>query len=235
MPHTAFIQIADLMPGVKRRLANRADVDASSPYWIRDSIRELTNDFPFEELKDFGEEKQLTINESKYHIDDFTLGGEDLTDINFFEIFVDYPTNSVTTLILFREAAVVGPLRRYPGLPKYFTRHGHYFLIGPKPNNPYTVTMAYQRKHPFNGGDIKSLLSSQVMMPEVWYEVIEIAAALRGAIDLRLPDYITLYQQTLHGDPKGEGEVGLIKARKAQHYRDKARNAGQMVPIVQKI
>lgn len=226
-------QVKDLVTEVGRKLANRTDIDAA-PFWIRDAVLELTESMMFEELKVIGPDKILTTNEPRYLLKDFIQGNNELTKVVAFIIYIDYPTNSLTKILKFRETMAILPMTRTAGLPSYWTRHGEYIYLASKPNQTYTVQMLYQLKHPFDSSSLDALKQQTILMPDSWLEVAVLAAAERGATELRMPDYVSLYHNILYGDPKAPDEIGLIAGRKLQHQRDKGLNEQQMQPIVRR-
>jgi len=221
-------KISDLIRGVQRKLANRTDVPANAPFWIQDAIRELTTNYPFEELQTFGPSKALTANQARYDMTFFTNNNELPSMMLSPQVFVDYPSNTISTTMFYREPSVVLPISRVFTLPKFWTRVGMQVVLGPGPDRNYQVEWAYQKRHKFED-DLKS---TEIRMPEDWLEIVEYSAAYRGAIELRLPDFVVLHHQTLFGDPKDPGNVGLIKSRESQHEKDKKTSPGALVPTV---
>jgi hypothetical protein len=228
----AFIK--DLVLDLKRKLANREDSEEQAPFFLRDAIRELTDNYPFPELEVIGPERALTATDNRYGIGDFTNAGEGHTDITLIKLWTNHPDNTKSTVINWREPRVVAPLMEQTGMPSFFTRFGQEFILGPTPDKSYQVQMWYQRKHPFSITR-EALLDDEVLMPESWLEIIVYAAALRAATELRLPDYVTLYHAILFGDPENPQQLGLIDSRMAQRNKDKRHNPGQMMPIVRRI
>lgn len=227
-------KIADIQIDVRAKLANRTDVDANSGLWIRDSIRELTESYSFVELEEISFGLQLTANTARYNINDFVSANIPFTDIKAFDLYTDYPNNTVSKNVKFRELMVVLPMSKISALPSVWTRHGNWIIFGNAPDNPYTIDTYYQRKHDFEGPGYEALCQTEIKMPDSWLEIVTLSASERGAMELRLPDYVTLYHSILFGDPMKPGTVGLIQARVSQHERDKGHNEGQMTPQIQR-
>lgn len=217
-------QIKDLVEGIQSKLAGRTDVPAKAPRWIQSAIRELSENYPFIELETSGAEAQLVAGERQVPVENFVTPGQFPTDIKFFELFIDYPANTRSVAIHLREPGVVIPLSRIPGLPKFCCRYGANILFGFCPDKAYKVIMYYQKRHEF----APALEETEILMPPDWLEILEYAAAEKGATELRLPDYVTMYHQLLHGDPQNAAEIGLLKAKVSQHAKDKAKNVGQI-------
>lgn len=222
-------RVSDLVLDVKRKLANRQDADALAPFWIRDSVREITDSIPFTELEIFGPDLAFTTGTAVYDVNNFINENDEVSSVVGFEVFMDYPTNKISRMILYKEPMAIRPMSRISGIPVYWSRFSDKFIIANNPDKPYATSMMYQRKHPFIA---ENLAGQTLLIPDSWLEIVVFASALRGAMELRLADYITMYHQVLHGDPEKPDQPGLLKARMTQHQRDKGMNQGQVVPTV---
>jgi hypothetical protein len=121
--------------------------------------------------------------------------------------------------------------------PVYYTRFGSpiglvtggELQIGPTPNATYNSIMYFKVRHPFT----VNLYDSPIYVPESWYEIIKYSACLRIATAKNSKEYVSLFKTILFGDPKSEGEPGLIKARVAQMERDAMHNERQLTMVIQ--
>jgi hypothetical protein len=243
--------IKDFINKVAAILQNRSDITENATQqpnpemrpsaWIRDSLRELTANYPFPELQKPG--PLVTIgprlgwqgSNYMYQVSKFLAPGEDMTIMEDPVIFLtavqatsvglvattnnqvgypmDYMTPKSIQTILFTPG----------GVPFRYTRYGDMFWFGSQPGQNYNVYVPYQVRHPFTD----SLPNSPVRIPADWYDVMCFAAAERGAICLRWNDEATFIHNVLYGDPEyqesgGEkGRPGLIAARILQPERDK--------------
>lgn len=224
--------INDLVSSVVDKLAGRVDAAERAPKWIKRTIEELTESYPFIELEEIGDTKTFTIGTAVYNKTFFTKGAVKATMFNELAVYIDYPNNSKTNPIFFRELQVVSPMSKIAGLPCFWTQHGDDLIFGLNPNNPYSVYARYQREHPFDS----CLVNTTIKMPSSWEEIVEYGAAERGAIELRMLDYVTMYHAVLFGDPEFElssgakGKPGLIFRRLSQHDRNSSNNAKQLPP-----
>jgi hypothetical protein len=93
--------------------------------------------------------------------------------------------------------------------------------------------MRYQIQHPFSNPPV---LTDEIFLDDDWREIIEYAAALRGAGDLRMLDYATQYHNTLYGDPKKPADVGLLTARASIMENDIVSSQGlrQIRPLMRR-
>lgn len=236
------------MPGVRRKLGGRTDADTNSPLWIKDSIRELTESYPFEELKVNGPIINFQIGIPEYSITTFTNNNEKPTIINSW--FVSSTTTLSTTIssnnsntgryLKYRTIPVLDIMIRTPGQPSKWTRNGNNFLVGATPDQAYATQMRYQREHPFlcDEFDPIALQQQTILMPASWSIIIEFHAAMIGAYEYRMLDYAQTYHSVIFGDPDfqktGKGNPGLIFARTSNYVRDNSSNERQIQCVVMK-
>lgn len=239
--------INDLIEGVKAKLGNRTDAVARAPIWIKDAVLELTESYPFEELKVTGPALQFVTNQFEYPITYFTNNNEIPTIINSW--YVSYTTTlpvpsstSSTTgrYLKFRTIPVVDIMSKISGVPSKWTRNGSKFIVGQAPNQAYATQMRYQRTHPFLCSlfDVDALKQQTIQMPDSWSIIIEFVAAILGAYENRMLDYATMYHTAVYGDPDyastGRGNPGLIFKRTSTYDRDGSMNERQMQMVVLK-
>lgn len=228
--------VGDLVPGVIDYLQQRTDVTTLAPRYIKRALQEITESNPFEELRVTGPTVSLTTGQSTYPITLFLNSGDDYTSPESFTVYVDFPNNTVTGPINYKTPkaieTMVAPVT--VGVPSRFTRYGNSFLIGPTPNNPYSVFLRYQRRHPFPY-EAGQLSGAPIFIPDSWEEVVEVAAAHRIAVIKRWNDQADELHKILFGDPEagmlGNGKMarpGLIQARLYQNERDSKFNTRQL-------
>lgn len=233
--------VRDFVVPITQKLGNRNDLttvasDGTTPLyeWIAAAVRELTDNYQFEELRLKGPTVQFTVNQPEYSRLFFTNGGEDWTDVNHWFMQLD-TTSGIGWPMEYRDVQVVDPMSKIAGPPKYWTQHGGLIIVGLKPNVAYNTYWRYQKRHPFS---TPVNLNDPILMPVAWKEVITISGALRGAIDKRASDYITMYDTILNGDEEylrtgGKlGKPGLIFGLVSQQKRNKTHNSRQLSPVV---
>ncbi len=259
-PATATLTINGLINKVKANLQNRSDVSegASNPEmrpsaWIRDALRELTANYPFEELRVTG--PLVTIGPNMgwqgssyaYPVSQFLNPGDDVTLTEDPVIFltpqqaasvglVVQSTNTVAYSMDYLTPKAIQSLLFIPGgIPFKYTRYGSQFWFGTQPGQPYSTYLPYQRRHTFN----PDLVSTPICLPQDWFNILSWAAAEIGAVNLRWNDQANFIHTTLYGDPKsaipGTGELarpGLIAAKILQQERDRRISTIQVLPGV---
>lgn len=250
-PSGTTLRIADLTNKVTAALQNRSDVSEtqSNPEmrpsaWIRDSLREITANYPFTELQKPG--PVATIGPGlgwqgsnyMYPVSMFLATGDDVTITEDPVIFLS-PTqaarvglsNIVATTVngvgysmdYLTPKAIQNLLFVGGGVPFKYTRYGNMFWFGTQPGQPYNVYLPYQVRHQFSS----DLPQTVIKIPADWFDIVAFAAAERGALYLRWNDQATFIHNILYGDPEyqqsgGEsGRPGLIAARILQPERDK--------------
>lgn len=230
--------IGDLVPKVIADLQQRTDVATIAPGYIADALIEITESYPFEELRVTGPPVQVSVSENSAAA--FLNGGDDYSSNEVFTIFIDPPANTVKDTLDYKTpkaiAIITSPVTQ--GIPKWWTRWGTKIRIAPVPNQTYTVFMDYQRLHPLPD-DPNSLSSQQLMIPKSWEEIVSYAAAERISIVKRWSEQTTLIHTILYGDPEYQssegkrGRPGLIADRLFQVERDQrfnTRSLGIRVP-----
>jgi len=237
-PGSPRITINDLVPEVINALQGRTDVQPIVPLYIKRSIQELSESYPFPELERTGPTVQLTTNQSTYAASYFLLPNDDYTFANSWAIYVDYPTNSVVGPIDYRTPKAIEQMisPATTGIPSKWTRYGLNFMFGPVPNNPYSVFLRYQVRHQFPpSNDAQALGTAAIYLPPSWDEIVVYAAAQRIAVVKRWNDQTKELHDILYGDPEYQmsegkrGQPGLISARISQIQRDEMFNSRQLM------
>jgi hypothetical protein len=228
--------VADLVPGVIEALQQRTDVAQLAPKYIRKSVIEITEKYPFDELRRTG----LTVSVTKADnpIAAFLNNDDDYNWPEVFVLSINPPANTVIDTLDYKTPKAIeiitSPITT--GIPKYWTRYGSIFRFAPVPNQAYSIFLRYQVKHPFPGNttDTIALNAAPLFIPDSWEEIIEYAAAERIAIVKRWNDQATFIHNILWGDPDFQtsqgkmGRPGLIAARTIQVERDQQFNTRQL-------
>lgn len=245
-PGSPTAVIGDLIQMVQADLQNRQDVTESQSNpemrpsaWLRDALREITANIPFEELRQpnppnviIGPGKGVGGSNYKYPVSQFILPGDDVTLMEDPVIFLDPPTNSVPHPMDYLTPKAIAPYFVVNGIPYNYTRFGTEFWFGVQPQQNYTVFIPYQIRHQFNEAN---LLVSAVGVPPDWFDIIAYAAAERGAQRLRWNEQAAFIHQILYGDPKDPTGVGLIEKRMSQQERDRRLSTIAVTPVVVRI
>lgn len=259
IPAAATLTVGDLINKVKANLQNRPDVSETQANpemrpsaWIRDTLRELTANYPFEELRKPGPVVTigpgLGINGSNYMypVSQFLFPGDDMTlaesPVIFYTIVqaesvgfvgligtgnssgIGYPMPYLTPTAIQPMLFVSG------GIPSRYTRYGNQFWFGTQPNTNFNVYLPYQVRHPF----LPNLPTSPVRVPQEWFDIVAYGAAERGAVNLRWNDQATYLHNLIYGDPASQmkdgtlARPGLIAARLFQMERDRRLSSVQV-------
>lgn len=240
-PASVTLTINDLIPKVQSYLQNNlnANEQQTNPEmrpsaWLRDALRELTQKYPFEELRKPGPLQIIgpglgTLGSNwAYPVSMFLYPGEDMTKSEDPVIFLTpgqlqqanqtaaqygiaqmaalmTTSNQVGYSMNYLTPKAIQPLLFIQGgVPFLYTRFGNQFWFGSQPGEQFNVYLPYQRRHPFT----TDLPYSKVYVPEDWFEVVCIAAAERGAYKLRWNDQGVALHQMLWGDPDYERSGG---------------------------
>jgi hypothetical protein len=227
--------------GVWEKLSNRDDV---KPQWIADAVLALSQSYPFQALqRTTAAPVQMTTGQYQYPFSAFVNAGdvaapftnENPLMIPSFYMFYNVPIPGVPGYnpgigLTYKTIDSLELMFSTPGTPAYWTRFSNNVFIAPQPNNTFYSYMRYQIRHPFpvptGPTGITALLETVIQLPDEWREVIEYSAAMRGAGNLRMLDYATQYKNTLHGDPKKPGDIGIQTALVTAMENDIVSNQG---------
>lgn len=252
MPLTQTGTLNDLAADVIDALQGRTDVtNATIANYSAKAIREISESYPFEELRTDGPQFAVTIGTSSYPVSSWMntgtpiFGGTVTDDYSMpesFACFVDYPTNSSVATIRYKTPAALETLTAsaVQGVPTWYTRFGANIKLGPVPANAYTTFMRYQARHPFSATSPTSL-SEFVFMPLSWYDILAYATAERIAVVKRWNDQAKYLHDLLWGDPEYQtsqgkrGRPGLIAARVFQQEREEPYNSRNLNIMVGRI
>lgn len=269
IPAASTLTVEGLINKVKAALQNRDDVselqvnpEMRPSAWIRDTLRELTANYPFPELQIAG--PLTTIGPGlgyqgsnyMYPVSIFLNPGDDVTlteDPAIFltpqdqqaaisqgaqaSKFVGTATGTVCYPMDYLTVKAIQPMLFIPGgIPFRYTRYGNMMWFGTQPGTNYTVYLPYQRRHPFN----PDLVTSPIYLPQEWFDICAYAAAERGAVALRWQAQASYLHSLLYGDPMSQmkdgtlGRPGLIAARLFQPERDRRLSTIQITPVAQR-
>jgi hypothetical protein len=218
---------------------------------VKKTLLNLTETYKFEELRVIG--PMVTIGPGlgvggsnfQYYVSEFLNSGDDMTLSEDPVIFLN-PTLAASAGLVNAgtspAGAVVGygmeyvtpkaiqPLLFIPGgIPFKYTRYGNQFWFGSQPGQPYQVYLPYQVRHPFMDSNLPQ---TPLRIPTSWEDIVEYSAALRLAQTNNWPDMVKQLRIVLYGDPKGNGEPGLLKSMVSQITRDQANSTRQVIPMV---
>jgi hypothetical protein len=241
LPATASRTVNDFIPGVTDALQQRTDAALIAPRYIRKAVIEITESYPFEELRTTGPTVVLTAGTAIYPVSVFLNPGDDYTMIDSFAVYVDYPNNTVVSTLDYKTPKAIETMiaSATKGLPSRWTRYGRNIHLGPTPYQTYSVFCRYQIRHPFPP-DEAALGGAPVYVPDSWQDIVEYAAAQRIAVVKRWNDQAKYLHDILYGDPEyiqsegKRGRPGLIAARLFQPERDEQRSTRQLMPLVQR-
>ena len=248
--------INDLTQNVVGKLRGRSDLRARIPVWIQNVVKDFTQSYPFEELSLSCPVTQFVPGTSRYKIPYF-LGTEVNTRFTRILSWIVYYTSDLTQVRVSpiqglgvgttvvgslsssgisgfnmkgRAFPVVDQLSTIKGIPTLYAQQGQVLVVGNNPDQAYVTKLTVQKEHPF----LSTLGDSQIYMPDDWRELIEYAAAMRGCDEIGMNDVGNIYYRRLYGDPKQQGDLGLLQARVSQQQRNMTNNERQFRLVMRK-
>jgi hypothetical protein len=230
--------VATIQQDVLDALQNRSDVtSAQVAQYVCKAVWEITESYPFEELRTTGPNYTLTSGLATYPITLFLNAGDDYTSNESFAIYVDTPNNTTVASMNYKTPKAIEMMLApaTQGIPAWWTRFGANISVGPVPNNTYTVFMRYQVRHPFS---VPAQITDPLYITNSWFDIVAYSAAMRLALVKRWTDQYKTLHDILYGDPEyinsegKRGRPGLIAARLFQVERDEKFNTRQFMPII---
>lgn len=245
--------IAALTPNVTQLLGNRTDVAALVPDAMAAAVVELSNNYPFEELRVTGPTVQFTPGVNAYPSSFFEAPPSGGVTYTFNKMvswwFYLQPPVSFSGggpigaanpgyNLVFRDIENLEVLVNTLTLPQFWSQLGAQgspvaglsdatFYVAACPNVAYYTYARYQWLHPFSD---TPLSTDPIYLPTTWNDIIEYATAERIALKLRMKDVVMRYHQVLFGDPLFEatsgakGMPGLIFRRTSQTQKNQSRS-----------
>jgi hypothetical protein len=229
--------INDLVPEVVNALQGRSDVSNLVPLYMKRTLQDVTDNYPFEELRVTGPQVSLTATVSTYPASIFLNPNDDYTIHSSFAIFVDFPKNTVLSPVTYKTPAaiemMIAPATK--GIPAKWTRYGSNIFLGPTPDKNYTVFFRYQKRYQFQEDNLGT---TPILVTDSWEEIIIYSCAMRIAVVKRWNDQVTALHSILYGDPEYQssqgkmGRPGLLSARIFQQEKDEQMSTRSLTPIV---
>lgn len=202
----SFPTISSFIDPVRWNLGNRTDIDDRITGWIKQAYREIAMGFPLETLEQT-ESGTTAPGVSEYSYPQNARG---------LKAFVVFVNNQPIPLV----PKNIEVIRRYQsisrGVPSIFCGFNDQAILRPVPNGVYPFTMDYWQKPNINADEtvIATINSTEVMLPDDWFEVLEQMATQKGHVALEEFDKASAVRQILNGDPdSSKGWPGMIKER----------------------
>lgn len=233
--------LSELQPGVRRKLGGRSDQNNNLNIWIAEAVLELAENYPFKGLLVQGPVTAFQVNVNTYDRNNWCQSGDGWTDIKSWFLFFN-GISGPGWQIKGRNLNFVQSYANISGIPTYWSEaDDSNLVVGFNPCQSYYSYMNYQRINPFtynSDGSLNPANGDSVYLPNDWQEIIEYAAAIRGASELRAFDYVDKYYSLLHGDDDYrssnglKGKPGLIFGRTTSMQRGMNHFARQLKPAV---
>jgi hypothetical protein len=230
--------INDLTLEVVNALQGRTDVANLVPLYMKRTLQDVTDNYPFEELRTTGPLASLTAKQSTYSASLFLNPGDDYTIHSSFALFVDFPANTVKQVVRYKTPAAIEVMTSPAtlGIPARWTRYGGSIFMGPTPDKAYQVLFRYQKRYQFQDDNLGL---TPILVTDSWEEIIIYSCAMRIALVKRWNDQVAALHQILYGDPEYQssegkrGRPGLLSAKLFQQEKDEqmsSRSLQVMVP-----
>lgn len=229
--------INDLVPEVINALQGRTDVSNLVPLYMKRTLQDVTDNYPFEELRVTGPTVSLTANQPTYPASFFLNPNDDYTIHSSFTLFVDFPNNTVKSPITYKTPAGIEVMTSAAtkGIPAKWTRYGTSIFLGPTPDKNYSVLFRYQKRYQFQDDNLGT---TPILITDSWEEIVIYSCAMRIATVKRWNDQAKYLHDLLYGDPEYQtsagklGRPGLLSAKLFQQEKDEQMGTRQIIPLV---
>ena len=178
--------------------------------------QQLRNDLI--ELEALGPLYNLTIGQQEYSDTNLV----NMADVNMasldINLWIDWPANQIRIKLLPTHYQETDKFLVVQSLPVKWYRYGGSIGFYPVPDKTYQVQSRYLIQYPVNWND-KSL--TPVLLGQNWLEIIILAAAQKGFLELEEFEKADGIGRLLRGDPADrKASPGLLYGRKTQRERE---------------
>ena len=226
--------INDLAPAVLIKVENRVNDTARAVEWIAEALVEISTDQQLRndltELEATGPLYDLTIGQQEYP-DSAFLNSPDVNMASLdFNMWIDPPGNSIRIKLLPSHYQETDKFLVVNSLPVKWYRFGNNIGFYPVPNNTYQVQSRYLINYPIDWSDPGS---STVLLGQNWYEIIKLAAAQKGFLELEEYEKASEIGSLLRGDPSDpKRSPGMMYGRKTKRERESWREQQGLKPMI---
>lgn len=241
------ILVSDIVNLIQLAMNNRQDITTTNNAVLNAiyaSVMEITESYPFDELRETGPSFTLTVGTNIYPITSWLQANRvNTTQICVFSLL--YPNSGVPANsdlppipLDYMYPKAIDPLTVATGPCNRWTRFGSDIILAPTPDQAYSTYMRYQFKHPFTT-PLYPAPTDTIYLPESWIDILTYSSAMRYALSIRATDVWEQYHSILYGDPEyqmsqgKQGRPGIIAARVFNQERDAQNNVGSIMPVLQ--
>jgi hypothetical protein len=186
----------------------------------------------FVELEVLGPIVNLTTGQQEYPESLFLPAGNfNKATLNML-LWIDYPYNQNRRRLeyqnyqetdKFLSSTFATPTEWY----RFSTNLGFY----PLPDNPYQVQSRIYQVHPINYNNVPQ---TPILLPQDWNEIIVLAAAQKGFLELEEYEKSTAIGTLLRGDPKYPAKPGMLYGRKKKRTQEDWRQNQSLSPMIRR-
>lgn len=220
---------------VLMKVENRTADTALGYGWIRDAVLEIASNpeyrDDFVELEVTGPLYNLSVGVAEYD-DRLLLPATDYSTATLdIRLWTDYPTNSRFVKLRYTSFQRADESSVGNSQPSRWYRFGQNVCMYPPPDMTYQVQSRALRQHPINFDD---LANTEILLPVDWIEIIKLAAAERGFIDMEEYEKANAIHVLIYGDPENPSRPGLVNARTKKRANENWREQQQLRPMVRR-
>lgn len=206
----AYPVLGDFIPDVRKNIGGRTDQDDNISKWLRDAYREIAGGYPLETLETSDQDVAVPGIDT-YSYPENCRALKSIT-------LVDSAVTGATPIQPKKKNLQV--VRRYPALPSgtpaVWAPFGLEYIIRPAPSRAFTIFLDFWKKIDLaaNEAVIATINSTEVELPDDWFEILTQSATEKAHRDLQESDKAMAIHSQLFGDPNSVRKTpGVIKER----------------------
>jgi hypothetical protein len=226
--------LCDLAQEVLIKVENRQLEQDRALAWLRDALIEISSNGTyrddFVELEVLGVPFNLTAGIQEYDESNFLPVATDFNIATLdIRLWQDPPFNTKSTKLNPSHYQRTDESSSAPSMPSSWYRFGANIGFYPPPNLTYQTQARLLRFHPINDQD---LCTTVILLPRDWNEILVLAAAERGFIELEEYEKAGQIHALLFGDPDNPIRPGIIAGRIKKRANEAWRQQKALRPVV---
>jgi|SRR5215469_1669277 len=233
--------ISQLEAEVILKVENRTTDTSRADVWIRDAILEITSNFElrneFDQLELYGNLFNLTPQVQEYAEVPNLIPANVQYNVATLDILLwqDPGTNLIRRKLELSHYQKSDNFQPTYSLPTEWYRFGGSIGFTPIPDQAYQVQTRMLQQHPiiYDANNVVDN-TTPILLPNDWNEIIILAAAERGFIELLEYEKSGKIHTLLYGDPKTPQRPGLMFGRKKRREQEGWRTEQVLRPIIRR-
>jgi hypothetical protein len=230
---TTSFTFNSLVTEVLTKVENRQTYTTNALNWIRDAVLEISGNprlrLNFDQLEVLGTPYNLQATVQEYDESNLIPSGNLNLGTLDIMLWLDPPANTQRRRLEKTNFQETDKVTYSSGPPSQWYRFGANIGFNPIPDTTYQVQTRMLMMHPINDS---ALATTPILLPRDWNDIIVLAAAEKGFVELGNYDKAGSIHRMLHGDPRDSANLGMLYSRKFRQEQEDWRQEKCLRPIV---